>query len=235
MIEYGYMNIEILEELGAKPSTSEERGLAQLRNTDLMVFSPGISTAGFAEIRMAKTNPDRKIIATTIDKKGLEFAREIIKQVGLENQIETRDEDLRTGSYSPDYFDFIYARLVLHYLSKQDLDKVLKEFNQSLKPDGKLFIVVRSEKNINKEDPDNSYDPETRLTTVSYRRADGTIEGTGSRYFHTPVTIQEHLKGAGLKVDEISEYQERLYKDFMRREISSREDHVIEVIASKLN
>lgn len=55
------MNIEILKELGAKPSTSEERGLTLLRNTDLMVFSPGISTAGFAEIRMAKANSDRKI------------------------------------------------------------------------------------------------------------------------------------------------------------------------------
>ncbi len=229
------MNIEILEELGAKPSTSEERGLAQLRNTDLMIFSPGISTAGFAEIRMAKANSNRKIIATTIDKKGLEFAREIIKQVGLENQIETRYEDLRNENYPQNYFNFIYARLVLHYLSKQDLDKVLKKLNQSLKPDGKLFIVVRSEKNINNKDLNNSYNPETRLTTVSYRRADGTIESTGSRYFHTPVTIKEHIKNAGLKVDDISEYQERLYKDFMRREISPREDHIIEVIASKLN
>lgn len=73
------MKIEILEELGAKPSTSEERGLAQIRGTDLTIFSPGISTAGFAEIRMAKQNPNRKIIATTIDKEGLNFARDIIK------------------------------------------------------------------------------------------------------------------------------------------------------------
>ncbi len=228
------MKIEILDELGAKPSTSEERGLARIRDTDLMVFSPGISTAGFAEIRMARANPNRKIIATTIDKKGLEFAREVIRQVGLENQIETKDEDLKSEwNYPANYFDFIYARLVLHYLSAKDLDVVLAGFNKSLKPNGKIFIVVRSEKNINKNDPNNSYDPETRLTTVSYRRADGTIEGTGSRYFHTPFTIREHLKKAGLKVDEITEYQERLYKDFMRREISPREDHVIEVVANK--
>ena len=228
------MDIEILRELGAKPSVSEERGLAQVRETDLMIFSPGISTAGFAEIRMARQNPSRKVIATTIDVKGLEFARDVIKQVGLEGQIETRDEDLRSEwNYPDNFFDFIYARLVLHYLSAQDLDKVLAGFERSLKPGGRTFIVVRSEKNVNKDDPNNSYDSETKLTTVSYRRKDGTVEGTGSRYFHTPESIGDHVKNAGLQIENVEEYQERLYKDFMRREVSPREDRVIELIASK--
>lgn len=228
------MDIEILQELGAKPSISEERGLEQVRDSDLTIFSPGISTAGFAEIRMARANPHRKIIATTIDEKGLEFARYVIGQVGLEDKIETRLEDLREKwSYPYDYFDFIYARLVLHYLSAQDLDRVLLGFERSLKKEGRVFIVVRSDKNIDESDPNNSYDPVTKLTTVSYKKADGTIEGSGARYFHTPGTISWHIQNAGLKIDKLEEYQERLYKDFMRREISPREDHVIELLASK--
>lgn len=228
------MKIEILDELGAKPSTSEERGLAQIQDKDLMVFSPGISTAGFAEIRMARQNLNRKIIATTIDKEGLNFAREIINQVGLDSQIETREEDLRSDwNYPPNHFDFIYARLVLHYLSSQELDKVLAGFNKSLKEDGRTFIVVRSVKNVNYDDADNLYDPETKLTTVVYKNAEGKIVGSSKRYFHTPETISAHLAKAGMQINKSAEYQERLYKDFMRREISPRDDHVIEVIASR--
>jgi len=228
------MKIEILEELGSKPSISEERGLAQLRESDRMIFSPGISTAGFAEIRMAQQNPNRKIIATTIDLDGLRFARQTIAQVGLDDQIDTREQDLRSEwNYPENYFDFIYARLVLHYLSAQELDLVLAGFNKSLKPDGKTFIVVRSVKNVDPNDVNNSYDPTTKLTTVTYKNSDGQVVGSGSRYFHTPETISKHLNTAGLRVDQLTEYQERLYKDFMRREVSPREDHVIEVIASK--
>lgn len=223
----------ILDELGAKPSTSEERGLAQLKDTDLMVFSPGISTAGFAEIRMAKQNQNRKIIATTIDKKGLDFANDVIAEVGLENQIETRDEDLRNGSYPDNYFDFIYARLVLYYLSFVDLDNVLLKFYKSLKSEGQVFIVVRSVKNVDFNDPNTSFDSSTKLTTITYKKSDGTVEGSSVRYFHTPESIREHLQKAGFKITEVTEYQERLYKDFMRKEISPREDFVIEVIAKK--
>lgn len=224
----------ILDELGAKPSTSEERGLIQLKETDLTVFSPGISTAGFAEIRMAKQNPNRKIIATTIDKKGLEFANDVIAEAGLENQIETRYEDLRNGNYPENYFDFIYARLVLHYLSFIDLDDVLIKFYNSLKSGGRVFIVVRSVKNADFNDPNTSFDSNTKLTTITYRKADGIAEGHSERYFHTPESICEHLQKVGFKTTEVAEYQERLYKDFMRKEISPREDFVIEVIAKKI-
>jgi cyclopropane fatty-acyl-phospholipid synthase-like methyltransferase len=228
------MKVEIFEQLGAKPSTSEERGLAQLHNNELSVFSPGISTAGFAEIRMAKTNPDRKIIATTIDKKGLEFAREIIKQVGIGNQIETRDEDLRSPwNYPPNYFDFIYARLVLHYLSAQELDRVLAGFSKSLITGGRTFIIVRSVKSINPEDPNHNYDPQTRFTTESFIGKNGEIVGTGLRYFHTSETIREHLQKAGLQIDSLEEYPETLYKDFLRKEKSQTPNFIIEAVARK--
>lgn len=182
----------ILDELGAKPSISEEHGLALLSKTDLNVFSPGISTAGFAEIRMAKQNKERKIVATTIDDKGLDFANEVIKQMGLGSQIETRNEDLRSSDYPENYFDFIYARLVLHYLSYSDLDNVLSMFYKSLKNNGRVFVVVRSIKNVDYNDPNITFDSNTKLTTIYYRNKEGQVDGNSVRYFHTPKSMSEH-------------------------------------------
>lgn len=225
---------EILSELGAKTSKSEERGLSMIDRSSLLVFSPGISTGGFAEIRMAQANPQRKIIATTIDQNGLEFANEIIKQTDFESQIETKFEDLRSEwLYPENYFDFIYARLVLHYLSAQDLDRVIANFTKSLKLNGRVFSVVRSVENIDRNDPEVSYDPETKFTTEAYRNRDGEITGRGIRYFHTLETISDHFKKAGLEIECSIGYKEQLYKDFMRKEVAQKMDHVIETTAIK--
>jgi cyclopropane fatty-acyl-phospholipid synthase-like methyltransferase len=234
-IKTGVGSLEILENLGAKPSKSEERGLALIDDSDLLVFSPGISSAGFAEIRMAKANNKRKIIATTIDEKGLSFAEKVIDEVGLSNQIETRLEDLRAENTYPDNsFDVIYARLVLHYLSSQDLENVLADFHRTLKSDKKLFIVVRSVKNIPSRD-DVTYDEPTKMTTITHYKENGEIQYLESRYLHTPESICDHLSKAGFKVEDVEEYQEQLYKDFMRKEIAPTLDHVIEVQAIKVN
>ncbi|MBI2414605.1 class I SAM-dependent methyltransferase [candidate division WWE3 bacterium] len=181
---------------------------------------------------MAKANLNSKIIATTIDTEGLDFSIANIKELGLDKQIETKIEDLtKEYPYPANYFDYIYARLVLHYLSFQELDNVLNNFKKSLKSTGHLFIVVRSEKNVDRNKPDIEYDPITRLTKVFYRDENKNIIGTGVRYFHTPETIKEHLEKAGFKIDYIKEFEEQLYKDFMRTKIAPRLDHVIEVHA----
>lgn len=225
--------VELLESFGAKPSLSEERGLSFIDDSDLVIFSPGISSAGFAEIRMAKANSERKIIATTIDEKGLSFAEEVITQMDLQNQIETRLEDLRSKNEYPDeYFDVIYARLVLHYLSSQDLDAVLADFYRTLKSDKKLFVVVRSEKNIPDRN-DVAFDEKTKMTTITHKNADGSVRYLETRYFHSPESICEHLTKAGFEVEDVEEYQEQLYKDFARKEIAPVLDHVIEIRATK--
>lgn len=223
---------DLLKNLGSKPSESEENGLALIRPTDLVVFSPGISTGGIAEIRMVLGNRNRKVIATTIDEKGLAYAAKNVSDLGLSQQIDTRLEDLRKDfPYSEGSFDFIYARLVLHYLSSQDLDKVLKRFRGSLKPDGELFVVVRSVKNLTRSGKDNRYDPASHLTEVVYKDDAGKVVGQSSRYFHTPESITLHLKGAGFKVEYVKEYQEQLYMDFMRTRIAPKKDYLIEVLA----
>lgn len=224
---------EILKSLGAKPSQSEETGLSLIEENDLVIFSPGISTAGFAEIRMAYANPDRKIIATTIDQKGLEFANSVIKETGFEGQIETRLEDLKNPLHYPDnYFDFVYARLVLHYLSSSELDSVLTNLHRATKPNGKLYIVVRSDKNIPDRE-DIVYDANTKMTTIPHYGNDGQVTYLEKRYFHTPDTISDQLNKAGFSIWQIKEYQEQLYKDFARKEMAPMMDHIIEVLATK--
>jgi len=211
---------QALTELGAKPSQSEEDGLSLIKKTDLSIFCPGISSGGFAEIRMALENKQRNVVATTIDPKGLVGALENINELGLSSSIDAKLEDLRYEfPYGEGEFDFIYARLVLHYLPEEELDMVLHNFRQALKQGGGLYIVVRSIKNV--EGKDYPYDPETKLTQ----------EPWGSRYFHTPESIINHLGKAGFEVEFLKEFQEQLYIDFMRTKTAPVLDHVIELLA----
>lgn len=53
-----------------KPSISEKHGIKLIENKDKTILSIGISTAGSAEIEMARKNLDSHIIATTIDTRG---------------------------------------------------------------------------------------------------------------------------------------------------------------------
>ena len=172
---------------------------------------------------MALANESRTIITTTIDAKGAQTARVNIKELGLEDHIDCRLEDLRREfPYDKNSFDFIYARLVLHYLSAPDLDLTLKNFRYALKPGGKLFIVVRSAKNI--EGKNIPVDPVTKFTQED-------ILAMGPRYLHTPESIINHLGQAGFEIDYLNEFQEQLYFDFMRTQPDPVKHHVIELLA----
>jgi ubiquinone/menaquinone biosynthesis C-methylase UbiE len=217
-----------------KASVSEDNGIAALADTDLRVLSVGISTGGVAEIRMAETHPKRHVIATTIDKEGLSFARDFIAQKHLDGQIEAKLEDVSEPLEYPDgSFDYIYARLVLHYLPKNKLIDALAELKRVLKPGGRLFVVVRSTKCPDATREGAQHDPETGLTTCNV-----VDELTGktrsySRYFHTAESISEHVARAGFDIVYVKSYDERLYVDFMRTKLAPEADNVIELMAEK--
>jgi cyclopropane fatty-acyl-phospholipid synthase-like methyltransferase len=214
-------------------SISEEHGLDALKPNDLSVYSVGVSTAGNAEIRMAKANKDRKIIATTIDQKGAAFAEERIKEQGFDGQITVKLEDCAQPlTYADGTFDYIYARLVLHYLNKQQLTTALAELRRVLKPGGSLFIVVRSTKNIDYTSEDSTHDPESGFTTYTTHPVSGNSE-VRRRMFHTPGSISEYVRNAGFSISEITDYQERLFDDFHRKVQAEHEDNVIELMAAK--
>lgn len=209
-------------------SISERNGINFLSPTDKRVYSVGISTGGLAEIKMAQPVRDRHIIATTVHLTGAEYAKQFIRESGLSDQIEIKIEDVSQPLPYPNcHFDYIYARLVLHYLAKDALISALAELYRVLRAEGKIFIVVRSVDCLEASDKAARFDALTALTTYS-------SEGKSySRYFHSQESIKEHLSLAGFTIKGMDAYQEQLCVDFERTKPSSQIDSLIEVIAVK--
>lgn len=98
-------------------SISEKNGINFLCSADKKIYSVGISTGGSAEIKMVQSEKERSIIATTLDLAGAEYAKQHIQELGLSDRIEVKIEDVSHPLPYPNcHFDYIYARLVLHYL-----------------------------------------------------------------------------------------------------------------------
>lgn len=209
-------------------SISERNGVNFLSPTDKKIYSVGISTGGLAEIKMARSDGHKHIIATTVDSIGAEYAKQRIRESGLSDQIEVKIEDISQPlPYPPCHFDYIYARLVLHYLAKDALASALAELYRVLRTEGKIFIVVRSIDCLEASDKAAKFDALTGFTTYS-------SEGkTYSRYFHSQESIKEHLSLAGFTVKHMDAYQEQLCVDFQRTKPSSQIDTLIEVVALK--
>lgn len=218
-----------------KYSKSEKRGLKQLDVKMEKILSIGISTGGFAEICMAKKCPNAKIIATTIDKKGLKFSVEKMSKFQEFDRIEAKIEDVsKPMEYSDNTFDYVYARLVLHYLNKQQLNDALKEIYRVLKPNGKFFIVARNNKEweISKKEFVLEYDEETNMTTYYGQWGKDKIH---ARQFLSEKQIQEILLEHGFKIKNLKSYRERLYTDYerTRKNRSRKANYLTEVVVCK--
>lgn len=206
---------------------SEAHGLSLISDHDKLIYSAGISTGGVAEVQMARSIRDRRVIATTIDPNGASFASNLIDQASLSDQIKVKIEDIaKPLPYASGFFDFVYARLVLHYLPKTDLQSSLEELYRILKPNGKIFIVVRSINCL--EAQEGCLDSENGMTTYTSKNG-----STYSRYFHSESSICDFLKTAQFKIIHVISYNEQLYVDFQRTKLSQNIDNLIEVYASK--
>jgi ubiquinone/menaquinone biosynthesis C-methylase UbiE len=211
------------------PSLSENNALEILDKQDLSIYSVGISTGGNAEIRMVAANPQRRVIATTIDVNGASFAKEKIESKNYSEQIQVKLEDVSESlPYESFTFDFIYARLVLHYLPKDKLALSLDELYRILKKNGRIFVVVRSANTYAAKLDDATYDPVTGFTTYI-----GYDKKIYSRFFHTEQSIQEALRSSNFKIESIKNYQEFICSDFERTDLSPFADELIEIVASK--
>lgn len=216
-------------------SISEINGIELVNEKDLNILSVGISTAGNAEIEMAKRNPKTHIIATTIDENGIKLTREAIIKQGLEDRIELKIEDISEKlEYSNDYFDYVYARLVLHYLDNEKLKNALSEIYRVLKRNGKLYVVVRSINAWEAKLDGSSYDEKTGLTKHPDLRTYGTDNVKYCyRRLHSKESIKEFLEEAGFKIEHIKEYEEYLSVDYNRKQINEKPSELIEVLAKK--
>ena len=203
---------------------------------DINILSIGISTAGSAEIEMARKNSNSHIIATTVDTKGLEYTKNIIIKEGLEDRIELRIEDVSEKlPYDDNYFDFIYARLVLHYLNDMQLEKALSEVYRVMKEDGKFFIAVRSLEEWEAKLEGSTFDEKTGFTKYPDIKTIGT---DNVRYIyrrlHSKDSIEQFLLKAGFKIEYTEEYEEYLYRDFERINKNPKPNKIIEVCVSKI-
>lgn len=218
-----------------KPSTSEEHGINLITEKDLNILSIGISTAGLAEIKMAEKNRNSHIIATTIDKEGLNYTKNIIEQYGLSDRIETKLEDISEKMpYNDEFFDFVYARLVLHYLDNENLTNALKEIKRVMKKHGRLYIVVRSRDEWEAKLEGASYDENTGIT--QYPKYD--TLGTDNveylyRRLHTVDSLSSFLVAEGFDIKYIKEYKEQSYKDYKRTEKVKYPNSLIECLCEK--
>lgn len=216
----------------AKFSRSENHGLEQLDANDLNVYSVGISTGGIAEIRMAEL-PIRQIVATTIDQSGLGFAKKQVSAVDLTDRIELKLEDVAEPlPYPDDYFDFVYARLVLHYLPKDKLTIALSSLHRVLKPRGKFFAVVRSDECEHAHMADSTYDPVTELTEYTESDPNGNTFRL-RRHFFSKSEFAAYVDAAGFTIDYVRSFDEKLYKDFKRTIPDTRTDKLVELMAIK--
>ena len=229
------LDINYKEEERFKPSKSEENGINLITPNDLNILSIGISTAGSAEIKMVEKNRNSHIIATTIDKEGLNYTKNIIEQYGLSDRIETKLEDISEKMpYNDEFFDFVYARLVLHYLDNENLTNALKEIKRVMKKHGRLYIVVRSRDEWEAKLEGASYDENTGIT--KYPKYD--TLGTDNveylyRRLHTVDSLSSFLVAEGFDIKYIKEYKEQSYKDYKRTEKVKYPNSLIECLCEK--
>lgn len=210
-------------------SISELDGINLINNNMENVLSVGISTNGNAEIEMLNKNENLFIIGTTIDKKGIEKTKKIVLDKKIEDRFLLKLEDVRDKDiYEDDSFDYIYARLVLHYLTDSELNEVLKEFRRILKKDGLLYIVVRSDKCDEYINNLIKFDEKTGLSEhVTFT---GVVD---KRRFHNYETITKSVTDAGLYIKSIKDYDEVLYADYERTIPVDVRNNLIEVICFK--
>lgn len=218
-----------------KSSKSEKRALKLLDKNTRKILSIGISTGGSAELNIARKCPQAQIVATTIDEKGLQFSNAQLKNFKEAERIVTKIEDVsKKMPYGDNTFDFIYARLVLHYLTKQQLEKALNEIYRVLKSGGKLFIVARNNKEWELTKPEFiiSYNEKTNMTTYYEQWK---YEVIRTRQFLSTQQLQEILISHGFKIERCKEYKEYLYTDYERtnKNKSSKPNYLTEVVVTK--
>ncbi len=218
-----------------KPSISEKNGIQLVKSSFKNILSIGISTAGSAEIEMSKIAPSSHIIATTIDVEGMNYTKKIIEEEGLDTQIELKLEDVSEKMpYKDEQFDFVYARLVLHYLDNTKLEKALKEIKRVLKPKGLFYIVVRSRNEWEAKLEGTTYDEKTGITKYPVYETLGTKNVKYLyRRLHTIDSLKEFLLKENFNIKYVKEYKEECYKDYKRTEKVEFPNTIIECLVEK--
>lgn len=222
---------------GMKSSLSESRFFDSLDESVENLLSVWVSTWGFWEAIFALAYPKIDITATTIDKKGLKFTAQLFEKLWVTNRIDLRLENIvQKKSCLDKSCDRIYSRLALHYLTSDELDIALSYIYQMLNDQGKVTIIVKSNKNIVLESPeaDPIYINETGQTEVTYFSEQKKMLVTKRRYYHTRETLSNHCVKAWFQIDSMREYKEKICpNDYARTKLADHESYLLEANISK--
>lgn len=112
------------------------------RQTDTatpLILDAGCGT-GFSTLKLARANPQARIIAIDLSQPSLQLAQQRLRQAGLpQEQVTWIQADLQTLEY-PQRFDFIYCTGVLHHLP--DPRAALQVLRHHLRPRGLAALML---------------------------------------------------------------------------------------------
>ncbi len=191
-----------------------ELGLLPTDGSDIV--SLGVSAAAEDEIFFAKVT-NSKIIATTLDEKGVKIAKSKAKAAVVSDRIDFRLEDAQDRFQMDDQSaGFVYSRLMMHYLTQPQFRHVLSEIKRILKPGKKAMVVVRSTADRFARQAGASIDEITGQTT--YTDAEMAYKGVAKikRLFLSEDQLKKLAEEAGLQEESASKHRERLTKDWKR-------------------
>lgn len=212
---------------------SERLGIEAIRPETENIYSVGISSFANAELAVLERHPTVRITSTTIDERGLTSTRAKLDSIG-EKRIICKLEDVREPLPHPDsHFDYVYARLALHYLTQEQIKHALKELRRIMKKDAKIYVVVRSINEWELKQEGVTKDKETDMTTYPVTSYETGIQETRTRRFYSVQTLKDTLVEAGFFIDWCEEFQEILYRDFERTQPNPKPNALIAALAEK--
>jgi ubiquinone/menaquinone biosynthesis C-methylase UbiE len=191
-------------------SKSAQQVLALLPKGPARLLSIGVG-AGEDEVAFAKLNPNLQIEATTLSQKAVELTKTLAAIENISAQIHPKVEDIRNGIREPDEsMDIVYARLSLHYLTPQELRVAFREMYRVLKPEGKIIVVMKSDKDSWATDESAIRDkPVAGMTTYTDPMGNAVL----SRHFISPRSLRKYVDQSGFTVVEVKRSKEALFKD----------------------
>lgn len=119
--------------------------------------------------------------------------------------------------------------MCLHYLTDEELEVALDDCFRILKPNGIFFIALKSANDRMATASNSKIDNKTGLTVVS----DYKLYGNQNRRFHTIESISDAVKKAGFIIENVTELQERLCKDWERKILSDSDATIIQLVVRK--
>ncbi|HAZ11122.1 MAG TPA: hypothetical protein DCY56_08520, partial [Candidatus Omnitrophica bacterium] len=225
-----FLKMGLLPDGLIKPSRSAEEALKylQLQSGDtLLSLGSGISVD---EVKFALEVPGLSIIALDKNADLMTQAKANAQKAGVTAQFDFKEKDFIQGlDLADNSVKAIYARLSLHGLSRQELERVFTEMYRVLTPGGKIFIVVKSDKGFSGRYRGASYDKATGLWTYVNELG----ERLSRQSFENDANLKSYAQDIGLEQINVMAHKEIVHLDSARTALDDQSTELLTLTASK--